>query len=77
VPTQLNLPEYIELSQPNLRELYVRSLRDLTNPYIGWAGLGQYYGEPNYAYIEIIQCKIYEKWRYEKGAIFKKGAIRT
>ena len=28
MPTLPNLPEYIDLTQPNLRQLYVRSLRD-------------------------------------------------
>ena len=38
VPTQPNIPEYIDLTQPNLRQLYVRSLRDDSSYLIGIPG---------------------------------------
>ncbi len=56
------------LTQPNLRYLYVSSLRDLTYPYLGQPGLDHYHGELKQTYIEILQLKIYGKWRYEKWA---------
>ncbi len=36
---QPNLPEYINLTQPNLRQLYVRSLRDDSSYLIGIPGV--------------------------------------